>query len=282
MAFIPVNEPLLDGNEKKYLVQCVETGWISSEGPFVQQFEKNMAAKVGRKHGVAVCNGTAALDIAVAALELAPGDEVIMPAFTIISCISEIVRAGIVPVLVETDPRTWNMDIGQVEAKITPRTKAILMVHIYGLPVDADPILNLAKQHGLKVIEDAAEMIGQTYKGRACGSLGDISIFSFYPNKHITTGEGGMVLSDDDRLAERCRSLRNLCFKADRRFAHDQHAGGAGRGAAGAAGGIRVAQASDGQLLQQGLCGPERRAVAADRHRLCREYLLGLRHGAGR
>jgi perosamine synthetase len=222
MAFIPVNEPLLDGNEKKYLVQCVETGWISSEGPFVQQFEKNMAEKVGRKHGIAVCNGTAALDIAVAALELTPGDEVIMPAFTIISCISEIVRAGIVPVLVETDPRTWNMDIGQVEAKITPRTKAILMVHIYGLPVDADPVLKLAKQRGLKVIEDAAEMIGQTYKGRACGSLGDISIFSFYPNKHITTGEGGMVLSDDDRLAERCRSLRNLCFKAERRFVHEE------------------------------------------------------------
>ncbi len=222
MAFIPVNEPLLDGNEKKYLVQCVETGWISSEGPFVQQFEKGMAAKVGRKHGVAVCNGTAALDIAVAALEFEPGDEIIVPAFTIISCISEIVRSGLVPVLVDSDPRTWNMDIGQIQAKITPRTKAILMVHIYGLPVDADPILKLAKQHGLKVIEDAAEMIGQSYKGRDCGALGDISIFSFYPNKHITTGEGGMVLSDDDRLAERCRSLRNLCFKAERRFVHEE------------------------------------------------------------
>jgi len=222
MAFIPVNEPLLDGNEKQYLIQCVETGWISSEGPFVQRFEKDMAAKVGRKHGVAVCNGTAALDIAVAALELKAGDEVIMPAFTIISCISEIVRSGIVPVLVDSDPRTWNMDAGQVEARITPRTKAILIVHIYGLPVDADPILKLAKRHGLKVIEDAAEMIGQTYNGRDCGSLGDISIFSFYPNKHITTGEGGMVLSDDDRLAERCRSLRNLCFKAERRFVHEE------------------------------------------------------------
>ena len=222
MTFIPVNEPLLDGNEKKYLVQCVETGWISSEGPFVQRFEKDMATKVGRKHGVAVCNGTAALDIAVAALELKPGDEVVMPAFTIISCISEIVRSGIVPVLVDSDPRTWNMDIGQIEARITPRTKAILLVHIYGLPVDADPILKLAKRHGLKVIEDAAEMIGQIYNGRHCGSLGDISIFSFYPNKHITTGEGGMVLSDDDRLAERCRSLRNLCFKAERRFVHEE------------------------------------------------------------
>jgi perosamine synthetase len=145
-----------------------------------------------------------------------------MPAFTIISCISEIVRSGLVPVLVDSDPVTWNMDAGQVEAAITPRTKAILVVHIYGLPVDVDPLLALAKLHGLKIIEDAAEMIGQDYKGRACGSLGDISIFSFYPNKHVTTGEGGMVLSDDDRLAERCRSLRNLCFKAERRFVHEE------------------------------------------------------------
>jgi perosamine synthetase len=222
MDFIPVNEPLLDGNEKKYLVECIDTGWISSEGPFIKTFEEGMAARVGRKHGVAVCNGTAALDIAIAALNLKPGDEVILPAFTIISCIGEIVRSGAKPVLVDSDPLTWNMDLGQVAQKITPRTRAILAVHIYGLPVDMDPLLALAARHGLKIVEDAAEMHGQTYKGRPCGSFGDLSIFSFYPNKHITTGEGGMVLADDDTLAEACRSLRNLCFQPPRRFVHER------------------------------------------------------------
>jgi len=219
---IPVNEPLLDGNEKKYLNECIDTGWISSEGPFVQKFEEEIAAKVGRKHGIAVCNGTAALEAAVAALELRPGDEVIMPTFTIISCAASIVRRGCIPVLVDSDPMTWNMDAGQIEAKVTRRTKAIMIVHIYGLPVDMDPILHIAEKFGLKVIEDAAEMHGQRYKGRPCGSFGDISTFSFYPNKHITTGEGGMMLTDNDRLAERCRSLRNLCFQPQKRFVHEE------------------------------------------------------------
>ncbi len=220
--FIPVNEPLLDGNEKKYLLECLETGWISSEGPFIKEFEQRFAARVGRKHGIAVCNGTAALDVAVEVLGIGPGDEVILPSFTIISCILQIVRSGAKPVLVDSGPFTWNMDISQIEAKITPCTKAIMVVHIYGLPVDIDPVLELAHRHGLKVIEDAAEMHGQTYKGRPCGSFGDISIFSFYPNKHITTGEGGMILTDDDDLAVTCRSLRNLCFQPHRRFVHER------------------------------------------------------------
>lgn len=220
--FIPVNEPLLDGNEKKYLNECIDTGWISSEGPFVKQFESQFAARVGRKHGIAVCNGTAALDAAIEALGIGPGDEVIMPTFTIISCIGQIIRSGAKPVLVDSDPITWNMNVSQVESKITPRTKAIMAVHIYGLPVDMDPILDIAKNYGLKVLEDAAQMHGQTYKGRPCGSIGDISTFSFYPNKHITTGEGGMIVTDDDRLAEDCRSLRNLCFKPQKRFVHDR------------------------------------------------------------
>ena len=160
--FIPVNEPLLDGNEKKYLLQCIETGWISSEGPFVKEFEEKFAARMGRKHGIAVSNGTAAIDAAVEALEIGPGDEVIMPTFTIISCISQIVRNGGVPVLVDSDPLTWNMDVTQIEAKITTRTKAIMIVHIFGLPVDVEPVLDIAKRHNLKVIEDAAEMHGQT------------------------------------------------------------------------------------------------------------------------
>lgn len=220
--FIPVNEPLLDGNEKKYLLECIETGWISSEGPFIKAFEQKFAARMGRKHGIAVCNGTAAIDAAVEALGIGPGDEVIMPTFTIISCIAQIVRNGGKPVLVDSDPITWNMDVTQIEAKITPRTKAIMIVHIFGLPVDVDPVLDIAKRHGLKVIEDAAEMHGQTYKGKPCGSFGDISTFSFYPNKHITTGEGGMILTDDDDLAETCRSLRNLCFQPDKRFVHER------------------------------------------------------------
>src|ERR1700761_6155755 len=166
MDFIPVNEPLLDGNEKKYLLECIETGWISSEGPFIKTFEEGVAEKVGRKHGIAVCNGTAALDIAVAALNLTPGDEIIMPTFTIISCIGEMMRQGLKPVLVDSDPVTWNMDVSQVADKITLRTKAIMIVHIYGLPVDVDPIMELAGKHGLKIIEDAAEMHGQTYKSR--------------------------------------------------------------------------------------------------------------------
>jgi perosamine synthetase len=219
---IPVNEPLLNGNEKQYLVECIDSGWISSEGPFVAQFEEKMAAAVGRGHGVAVCNGTAALEVAVAALQLQPGDEVIMPTFTIISCAAAVVRRGCVPVLIDSDPVTWNMDVTQIESRITARTKAIMVVHIYGLPVDVDPILELAAKYGLKVIEDAAEMHGQTYKSRPCGSFGDLSIFSFYPNKHITTGEGGMVLTDDDDLAERCRSLRNLCFQPKKRFVHEE------------------------------------------------------------
>ena len=220
--FIPVNEPLLDGNEKKYLLECIETGWISSEGPFIKEFEQKFAARVGRKHGIAVTNGTAALDAAVEALGIGPGDEVILPSFTIISCITQIVRSGATPVLVDSDPLTWNMDVTQIEAKITPRTKAVMVVHIYGLPVDMDPVLGMAKRYGLKIIEDAAEMIGQTYKGKPCGGFGDIGTFSFYPNKHITTGEGGMIVTDDDGLAETCRSLRNLCFQPQQRFVHER------------------------------------------------------------
>ena len=220
--FVPVNEPLLNGNELKYVRECIETGWISSEGPFVRRFEEEFAMRVGRKHGIAVCNGSVALDVAVAAIGIGKGDEVIMPTFTIISCASAIVRAGATPVVLDCDPYTWNMDVSQIEDKITPRTKAIMVVHIYGLPVDMDPVISLAEKYGLKIIEDAAEAHGQTYKGRPCGSFGDISMFSFYPNKLITTGEGGMIVTDDEYLADRCRSLRNLCFQPKKRFVHEE------------------------------------------------------------
>ena len=219
---IPVNEPLLNGKEKEYLCKCIDTGWISSEGPFVKQFENDFALRMARQFGISVCNGTAALEVAVLALGLEPGDEVIMPAFTIISCASAIVRAGLVPVLVDADPVTWNMDVNQVLSVITPRTKAVMAVHIYGLPVDMDPLLTIAKENNLYVIEDAAEAHGLDYKGKPCGSFGDISIFSFYPNKHITTGEGGMILTNDTALAQKCMSLRNLCFQPERRFVHEE------------------------------------------------------------
>lgn len=221
-GFIPVNEPLLVGNEKKYLCECIDTGWISSEGPFVQRLEQEFAARVRRRFGIAVANGSVALEAAVAALGIGPGDEVILPTFTIISCAAAIVRAGATPVLVDSDPVTWNMDLAQVEAKITPRTRAVMAVHLFGLPVDMDALLAITQPRGIKVIEDAAQMLGQTCRSRPCGSFGDISTFSFYPNKHLTTGEGGMIVTNDQGLAERCRSLRNLCFMPHKRFVHEE------------------------------------------------------------
>jgi len=219
---IQVNEPILDGNEKKYLNECIDTGWISSEGPFVSRFESEFAKFVGRKYAIAVSNGSVAIEIAIAALRLKKGDEIILPTFTIISCIAPIIRAGATPVLVDSDPITWNMSVSQIESKITKKTKAIMVVHIYGLPVEMDEIVLLAQKYNLKIIEDAAELIGQNYKGKQCGSFGDISTFSFYPNKHITTGEGGMVLTDDEELATKFRELRNLCFIPPRRFIHKE------------------------------------------------------------
>lgn len=220
---IPVNTPLLSGNELKYVTECITTGWISSEGSFVTQFESKFAEYVNRNHGIAVANGSAALDIAVKALGIGKNDEVIMPTFTIISPAQSVVTAGAIPVLIDSDPVTWNMDVTQIESKITPKTKAILVVHIYGLPADMDPILALCKKHNLRLIEDAAEMHGQTYKGKMCGSFGDISIFSFYPNKHITTGEGGMLVCNDSKIAEQCKKLRNLAFEPQgKRFIHHE------------------------------------------------------------
>ena len=222
MDFIPVNEPLLNGNEKKYLCECIDTGWISSEGPFVKKFEEKMSAAVGRKYGIAVSNGTAALEVAMQAIGITAGDEVIMPTFTIISCAMAVTKLGAKPVLVDSNISTWNMNVEEIENKITSKTKAILVAHLYGLPVEMDRVLKLAEKYHLRVVEDAAEMHGQTYNGKFCGSFGDISTFSFYPNKHVTTGEGGMVVTDSEELAERCRMLRNLCFRKDVRYVHDE------------------------------------------------------------
>jgi perosamine synthetase len=217
---IPVNEPLIGEAEKSYVTECLETGWVSSAGRFIDEFETRFAEYCGMKHGVAVANGTVALQLAVSCLDLDPGDEIIMPTFTIISCALAATYNGAKPVLVDCDPDTWCMDVSQVEAKITSRTRAIMPVHIYGHPVDMDPLRALAVKHDLVIIEDAAEAHGAEYKGRKCGGLGDISCFSFYANKIITTGEGGMLLTDDDAIAEKARSGRNLCFRDERRFWH--------------------------------------------------------------
>lgn len=219
---IPVNEPLFGGNEKKYLNQCIEQGWISSEGPFVREFEEKFSAYLGLKHGVAVCNGTAALEVALAAAGITEGDEVIMPAFTIISCAIGIIRLGAKPVLVDSEANTWNMDTNQLESKITKKTKAIMPVHIYGHPVDMDPVMELGRKYHLRIIEDAAEVHGAEYKGRKAGGMGDVGCFSFYANKIITSGEGGMVVTGDEEIAARARDYRNLCFRPEKRFYHTE------------------------------------------------------------
>lgn len=219
---IPVNQPLLDGREKELLAECIDSGWISSDGPFVAEFERRFAGYIGASHGIAVCNGTAALEVALFAAGVGEGDEVIMPSFTIISCALAALRLGAVPVLVDSEPETWGMDVAAIAGRITPKTKAIMPVHIYGHPVDMDPVLDLARDRGLVVVEDAAEVHGAEYKGRKCGTLGHVSAWSFYANKIITTGEGGMVLTSDAGMAERAASYRNLCFRPEQRFYHTE------------------------------------------------------------
>lgn len=224
---IPVSEPVVGERELELVTDCLRTGWISSSGRYISEFEDGWAAYCGRRHGVAVSNGTVALQLALAALDLQPGDEVILPTFTIISCAMAVVYAGGVPVLVDADPQTWCIDIRQIEERITPRTRAIMPVHIYGHPVDMGPLLDMAERHGLALVEDAAEAHGAEYQlpsgaWRRCGGFGKLSTFSFYANKVVTTGEGGMVLTDDAALAARLRLLRNLAFRRDRRFLHDE------------------------------------------------------------
>jgi perosamine synthetase len=228
---IPVNEPLIGERELEYVAECVRTGWISSAGRFIEAFEREWASYCGKAYGVAVSNGTVALQATLACLDLQPGDEVILPSFTIISCAQAVLYNGGMPVLVDCDPRTWCMDVDQVAARITARTRAIMPVHIYGHPVDMDPLLALAEAHGLAIVEDAAEVHGAEYLSgrygstptwRRCGGMGHFSTFSFYANKLITTGEGGMVLTDDPVHAERLRGLRNLCFRPERRFYHTE------------------------------------------------------------
>ncbi|HEV3456838.1 MAG TPA: DegT/DnrJ/EryC1/StrS family aminotransferase [Thermoanaerobaculia bacterium] len=215
-----VCETLLDGNELRYLTECVESNWVSSAGRFVGDFEQRFAAAAGCAHGVACASGTAALHLALAALGLGPGDEVIVPTFTMIATANAVAYTGAREVLVDADAETWNLDVAQVEAKITPRTRAIVAVHTYGHPADMEPLRDLADRHRLALLEDAAEAHGATYRGAAVGSLGDAAVFSFYGNKIVTTGEGGMVTTDHERLAATARRLRDHAFSPERHFWH--------------------------------------------------------------
>lgn len=217
---IPVNEPLITEKELEYVTEAVKSGWISSEGRFIKAFEQKFAEHSERKQGIAVNNGTNALILALRALVLPAGSEVIVPSFTIISCAMACIYNNLVPVFIDSEEETWNMDVSRIEEKITPNTRAIMPVHIYGHPVDMDEVLRIAEKYKLLVIEDFAEAIGSEYKGKNCGSFGDISCASFYANKVITTGEGGMCLTDDDKLAEKLRTLRNLAFVPEKRFLH--------------------------------------------------------------
>jgi len=203
--FIPVCEPLLAGNELQYVTDAVASGWISSTGGYVTRFEQAFAEYLGAAHAVTCSSGTAALHLACKALELGPGDEVILPTFTMTASAFAVAYCGAMPVFVDCDRETWTLVPEQIEAKMTPRTKAIMPVHIYGHPCDMDPILKIAGRQGLAVIEDAAEGLGSGYRQRACGTLSQAGCFSFYANKLVTCGEGGMVVTDSEVIAEQIR-----------------------------------------------------------------------------
>jgi perosamine synthetase len=215
---IPVAAPVLAGREKEYVADCMESGWISSAGKYVELFEAEFAKFCGVRHAVSCCNGTAALHLALAALGVGPGDEVIVPTLTFVATANAVTYCGARPVFADSEPESWNLDPAHVASKITPRTKGIIAVHLYGNPVDMDALRDLASRHGLFLLEDAAEAHGALYKGRRAGSLGDVAAFSFYGNKIIATGEGGMVTTDDDALAARVRLLRGQGMDTERRY----------------------------------------------------------------
>jgi len=220
---IPVCTPSLLGNEKKYILDALDTNWISSSGKYISAFEEAFANYCGVKHGIAVTNGTNALHLALTSLGIGKEDEVIIPSFTMISSAFAICYTGAKPVFVDSEKETWNIDPLKIEEKITNKTKAIMVVHIYGHPCEMNKIREIADKYNLKIIEDAAEAHGAEYEGKLCGSLGDIACFSFFANKIITTGEGGMVVTNSDELAEKCRYYKNVCFdlKSSRNYLHE-------------------------------------------------------------
>lgn len=219
---IPVSEPCLGGNEEKYVLECMRSSWISSLGRFIPQFEEGFARFCGSKHGVAVMNGTAALQLALAALGIKGGDEVIVPDLTFVATANAVRYMGAKPVFVDSEPATWSIDPARAEAAVTKKTKAIIPVHLYGHPCDMDAIMQIAKKHSLFVIEDAAEAHGAEYKSRKVGSIGDVGCFSFYGNKIITTGEGGMCITNNSKLAERMHFLKDHAMRPERRYWHPE------------------------------------------------------------
>lgn len=220
---IPVSQPYITSSDKAAVLDCLDKTYLSGDSPIVGEFEENFAQAIGAEYGIAVANGSVALDLVMHALNLSEGDEVIVPSFTIASCLFAILRTGATPIFVDADAGTWNMSIDTVLPKVSARTKAIMVVHIYGLPVDLDPIIQLCEERNIFLIEDAAEAHGVRYKGQLCGSFGFASTFSFYANKAITTGEGGMVLTSDQDLRDKIKYFRNLAFAPPpgKRFIHE-------------------------------------------------------------
>lgn len=221
--FIPVCNAYLNGNEKKYVQDCLDTGWISSAGKYVKEFEESFARYCGCKYAVAVTSGTAALHIALTALDIKKGDEVLIPSFTMIACAFAVCYTGAKPVFVDVDRDTWNIDFSKIESKITSRTKAIMPVHIFGNPCNMKEIKKIALKYKLHIVEDCAEAHGAEYHGKKTGSFSSISAFSFFANKNLTTGEGGMVVTNSKAYYEKCRYFRNMCYSLNkpRTYEHD-------------------------------------------------------------
>ena len=219
---IPVNEPVVSESSKNYVNDSLNSGWISSAGKYVELFEKNFASFIGAKHATTTSNGTTALHLALESLGIGKGDEVIMPDLTIISCAFAAMYVSAKPVFVDVDPETGNIDPQKIEQSITKRTKAIMVVHLYGHPVDMDPVVEIAKKHKLYIVEDAAEAHGAQYKGRKVGAIGDIGCFSFYGNKIVTTGEGGMVVTNNEELHKKAKLIKDLAHSEGKRFFHDR------------------------------------------------------------
>ncbi|MCG6349100.1 DegT/DnrJ/EryC1/StrS family aminotransferase [Vibrio fluvialis] len=218
---IPVYQPCLNGNEKKYINQCLESGWISSKGEFIDRFETEFATFLDVKFATTVCNGTVALHLALMALKIGPGDEVIVPSFTYIASVNTIVQTGATPVFVEVEGESLQLDIKDVEKKITEKTKAVMAVHLYGQASDVLSLRQLCNDKGLYLVEDCAEAIGTSINGKMVGTFGDVSTFSFFGNKTITSGEGGMVVSNNKDIMDLCLRLKNQGVVKDRRYWHD-------------------------------------------------------------
>jgi perosamine synthetase len=216
--FIPVAVPMLIGNEKSYVLDCINSTWISSRGKYIERFEKSFAQFCGTRHAVSCSNGTTALHLALMALKVKSGDEVLVPTLSYVATANAVVYCGAKPVFVDSEPETWNIDPSLIESKITRRTKGIIVVHLYGHPVNMGPIMAIARRHGLFILEDAAEAHGAEYKGKRVGSIGDAGTFSFYGNKIISTGEGGMVVSNDQAVARRVHLLKEQGKDFARRY----------------------------------------------------------------